>query len=590
MKKLTVIKHNVLDWKNKLYFGDNLDILREHIASESVDLIYLDPPFNSNATYNVLFQEKTGEKSAAQITAFEDTWHWGMESEYAYQEMVKEGSRKLADLIQAMRTFLGQNDMMAYLVMMAQRMVELHRVLKPTGSIYLHCDPTASHYLKLLMDAIFGIVNFRNEIIWRRTGTHNATRTFGPIHDVILFCSKADAYLFNIVRRPYMKEHVRRRYREDSDGRLVFSSGGNVLTGAGATQGDSGQPWRGFDPTAKNRHWAVPRFYEQLMPDKYKNLPPTEKLEALYQAGHIRIEPGVAWPVMVRYLDERDGMPVPDIWAYQPYTEGTLHGTDQGIDADVAWMGTTDPERLGYPTQKSEGLLERIIAASSNEGDLVLDPFCGCGTTIAVAEHLKRRWIGIDITHLAISLMRHRLQDTFGPVLTSYEVIGDPKDLESARALAEENRYQFEWWSLGLVDARPAQDKRKGADRGVDGYINFFDDNSGRAKTVVVQVKSGHVNAAYVRDLKGVLEREKAPIGILITLEEPTRPMLQEAAAGGFYEPEHFKGNQYPRLQVLTIRELLEGKEAQYPRMAPTATFKRAQRRRRSLDKPQRLV
>jgi len=258
-------------------------------------------------------------------------------------------------------------------------------------------------------------------------------------------------------------------------------------------------------------------------------------LEALYQAGHIRIEPGVAWPVMVRYLDERDGMPVPDIWAYQPYTEGTLHGTDQGIDADVAWMGTTDPERLGYPTQKSEGLLERIIAASSNEGDLVLDPFCGCGTTIAVAEHLKRRWIGIDITHLAISLMRHRLQDTFGPVLTSYEVIGDPKDLESARALAEENRYQFEWWSLGLVDARPAQDKRKGADRGVDGYINFFDDNSGRAKTVAVQVKSGHVNAAYVRDLKGVLEREKAPIGILITLEEPTRPMLQEAAAGGFY-------------------------------------------------------
>jgi len=221
---------------------------------------------------------------------------------------------------------------------------------------------------------------------------------------------------------------------------------------------------------------------------------------------------------------------------------------------------------------------------------LVLDSFCGCGTTIAVAERLKRRWIGIDITHLAISLMRHRLHDTFGPDLTPYEVIGDPKDLESARALAEQNRYQFEWWALGLVDARPAQDKRKGADRGVDGYINFFDDNSGKAKTVVVQVKSGHVNAAHIRDLKGVLEREKAPIGVLITLEEPSRPMLQESAAGGFYEPEHFPGHQYPRIQMLTIKELLEGKEAQYPRMAPAATFKRAQRHRRSTEDQQKFT
>jgi len=203
----------------------------------------------------------------------------------------------------------------------------------------------------------------------------------------------------------------------------------------------------------------------------------------------------------------------------------------------------------------------------------VLDPFCGCGTAIAVAEKLKRRWIGIDVTHLAITLMRHRLHDTFGSELSSYEVIGDPKDLESARALAKESehegRYQFEWWALGLVDARPAQNKRKGSDRGVDGYINFFDDNSGKAKTVFVQVKSGHINSSYVRDLKGVLEREKAPIGLLITLEEPTEPMRKEALAGGFYEPEHFPGQQYPRIQILTIRELLEGKEAQYPSLKP---------------------
>ena len=297
-----------------------------------------------------------------------------------------------------------------------------------------------------------------------------------------------------------------------------------------------------------------------------------EKMQELINAGLvIQSSPGTV-PRRKQYLDKGKGVPVQSLWD------------------DLPALHSQASERLGYPTQKPESLLERIIKVSSNEGDLVLDPFCGCGTTIAVAERLKRRWIGIDITHLAISLMRHRLHDTFGPDLSPYEIIGDPKDLSSARALAEENRYQFEWWALGLVDARPAQDKRKGADRGVDGYINFFDDNSGKAKMVAVQVKSGHVNAAYIRDLKGVMEREKAPIGVFITLEEPTRPMLQEAAAGGFYEPEHFPGNQYPRLQILTIRELLEGKEAQYPRMAPTTTFKRAQRHRRDLQEQQRLV
>lgn len=493
-------------WKNKLYFGDNLDILREHVASESVDLIYLDPPFNSNATYNVLFQEKSGERSAAQITAFEDTWHWGMESEYAYQEVVKESSKKLADLIQAFRMFLGQNDMMAYLVMIAQRMVELHRVLKPTGSIYLHCDPTASHYLKLLMDAVFEMKNFRNEIVWCYSIGGKSRRTFGQKHDVILWYTKSDRWTFNPEAPP-----VRVSRKPDSHMKVVTD--------------EAGVTWQ-------------------------------EKRDA--KTGKVYRYP----------LDKV----ADDYWL------------------NMEQLNREDAERLGYPTQKPEALLERIVAASSNEGDLVLDPFCGCGTTIAVAERLKRRWIGIDITHLAISLMRHRLQDTFGPDLSPYEVIGDPKDLESAKALAEENRYQFEWWSLGLVDARPAQDKRKGADRGVDGYINFFDDNSGKAKTIVVQVKSGGVKRGDIATLKGDMERENAPIGVFITLEEPTRPMLQEAATSGFYEPEHFPGNQYPCLQILTIQELLKGKEAQYPRMALPATFKRAQRHQKSAEEQQRLV
>lgn len=523
------------DWKNKLYFGDNLDILREHVASESVDLIYLDPPFNSNATYNVLFQENGGEKSAAQITAFDDTWHWGMESEYAYQELVKESSQKLADLMQAMRKFLGQNDMMAYLTMMAQRMVELHRVMKPTGSIYLHCDPTASHYLKLLMDAVFGFNNFRNEIIWKRmtpSGFKGKT-SIGRSHDVILCYSKSAQFLYIPQFVSYSEQYLAERFNKIDDKGRRFK---DEKIGTATSQ------------ATVDRLKAEGRIYYT-------------------STGKLRIK---------HYLDEINGVPLDDVWS------------------DIPPINSQATERLGYPTQKPEPLLERIIKAASNQGDIVLDPFCGCGTAIAVAERLHRRWIGIDITHLAITLMKHRLEDTFHSDLSPYEVIGDPKDLESARALAQESqhdgRYQFEWWALGLVDARPAQDKKKGADKGVDGYINFFDDNTGKAKTIIVQVKSGGVHASYVQALRGAVEREKAPIGILITLEEATKPMLQEAAAGGFYEPEHFPGQQYPRLQILTIRELLEGKEAQYPHMAPSATFKRAQRRQKSIEDQQRLV
>jgi site-specific DNA-methyltransferase (adenine-specific) len=542
-------------WKNKLYFGDNLDILRERVPAQSVDLIYLDPPFNSNATYNVLFQEKSGEKSAAQITAFEDTWHWGMESEYAYQEVVKEGPKKLSDLLQAMRAFLGQNDMMAYLVMMAQRMLELHKVLKPTGSIYLHCDPTASHYLKLLMDAVFGHRRFLSEIVWKRTFAHSGANKPGAVHDILLLYSKGDNYIWNQHYQKYGDSYAETFLDQtDENGRRYMRMD---LTGAGISAGASGKPWRGIDVTAKGRHWA----YDH------------ETLESLDAEGKIHWpnKPG-GMPRLKRYREDLPGIPLQDVWA------------------DIRPMHNLSAERLGYPTQKPEALLERVIKASSNEGDLVLDPFCGCGTTIVVAERLKRRWIGIDITHLAISLMRHRLHDTFGAHLSPYEVIGDPPDLSSARALAEENRYQFEWWALGLVDARPAQDKKKGADRGVDGYINFFDDNSGKAKTIVVQVKSGGVNRVHIATLNSDREREKAPIGILITLEGPTRPMLEEAATAGYYEPEYFPGYQYPRIQILTIKELLGGKEAQYPRMAPPATFKRAQRHRKSTEDQQRLV
>ena len=532
------------NWKNQLYFGDNLDILRQHIPQESVDLIYLDPPFNSKATYNVLFAEKSGESSAAQITAFDDTWHWGLEAEEAFRDLVTTGPVKVSQLIAALRSFLGQNDMMAYLVMMAIRLVELHRVLKPTGSIYLHCDPTASHFIKLLLDAVFGPKYFRNEIIWKRTSAHSNAKRLGPVHDVLFFYTKTDSYVWCPLYTVYEEKYIKTHYtQKDIDGRSWMASD---LTALGIRRGSSGQIWRGFDVTAKGNHW------------KYS----IENLEKLDKKGRIYWPKYGGWPRYKRYLDEVKGVAIQDIWI------------------DIPPINAKAAERLGYPTQKPEALLDRIIKASSTEGDVVLDPFCGCGTATAVAERLKRRWIGIDITHLAITLIKKRLRDTFGDELSGFQVIGDPTDWSSAAALAEHNRHQFEWWALSLVDARPAQDKRKGPDTGVDGYIYFFDDNTEKPKKIVVQVKSGHVNVAQVRDLKGVVEREKAVLGAFLSLKEPSRQMVAEAAAADFYEPEQLNGLRYPRLQILTIADLFAGKQLEYPKFAP-ATFKKAPRQRK---------
>ena len=539
------------DWKNQLYFGDNLDILRNHVADASVDLIYLDPPFNSNANYNVLFQEKGGQQSAAQITAFEDTWHWNLDSESAYQDVVTNGTGKLPDLLQAMRSFLGDNDMMAYLTMMAQRMVELHRVLKDTGSIYLHCDPTASHYLKLLMDSVFDSLNFRNELIWKRTSAHSdvaqGARHMGRIHDVILRFSKGKEPTWNTVYVPYDQQYIDSVYRYSDEAGRRYQTQPLHAAKAG---GDTRYEWKGKLPPP-GRYWA---FSKENM----------ERLDAEGRIAYSR----TGTPRYKIYLDESLGKPLQDIWD------------------DITAVHVKPKERLGYPTQKPEALLERIISASSNEGDVVLDPFCGCGTAIAAAERLDRRWIGIDITHIAITLIRHRLRDTFKEELKPYEVLGQPQDVASALALATDSensgRYQFEWWALSLVDARPAQDRKKGADSGIDGYINFFDDNSGKTKRIIVQVKSGHVTRSQIATLKGDMDREEAEIGLFITLETPTRPMEAEATSAKFYTPEHFPDNHYPRIQILTIEELLSGARADYPRLAPDTTFRRAPRRRRS--------
>ncbi|NSW84488.1 MAG: restriction endonuclease [Syntrophothermus sp.] len=536
------------EWKNKIYFGDNLRVLREHIPDESVDLIYLDPPFKSDATYNVLFKEYNGTPSAAQITAFEDTWHWGEESESAYHEIVTRGPKRVADLVQALRNFLGTNDMMAYLTMMAIRLVEIHRVLKPTGTVYLHCDPTASHYLKILMDAVFGPGKFVNDIVWQRINAkgHSFTR-FPSNHDNILRYAKSGKWVWNPQYVGHSPEYIQKFYR------YVEPETGRRYSLADLTSPNKNRPNLTYEFLGVTRVWRWTK----------------EKMQEAYKKGLIvQSAPGKV-PRLKRYLDEQEGTSVGDTWT------------------DIKPIQSHAKERLPYPTQKPEALLERIIRASSNEGDLVLDPFCGCGTTIVVAERLQRRWIGIDITHIAITLMKHRLA-AFGSSLSPYEVIGLPQDLASARALLNEpdGRYQFQMWALGLVDARPAQDTKKGADAGIDGYIYFFDDESGKPKKIVVQVKSGHVSVAQIRDLKGVMEREKAVIGCFITLEEPTRPMKEEALSAGFYEPA-FLGGKYPRLQILTISELLAGKKLEFPRVAE-ATFQKAkpQRKRTVIEQP----
>jgi DNA modification methylase len=531
--------------KNQLYYGDNYEVLQRYIKDESVDLIYLDPPFNSRQDYNVLFAEKDGSGSGSQIRAFKDTWEWSLESARSLEYVIERGGN-LAEAMIAFRKLLGTTDMMAYIAMMAPRLVELPRVLKETGSIYLHCDPTASHYLRLLMDAVFGPQRFLTEIVWKRSSAHSdgkqGRKQHGRIHDVILFYSKGADWSWNRLYTEYDEEYLLNFYRfvEDDTGRR-YTTGD--LTGPGGAQ--KGNP--SFEILGVTRYWRFSR----------------EKVAAMLEEGRIVQSKAGAVPRYKRYLDEMEGVPLQDVWT------------------DIRPISSQARERLGYPTQKPEALLERIIKTSSNEGDVVLDPFCGCGTTIQVAQRLNRRWIGIDITHLAIGLIKKRLADGFvdldPPIQATYEVIGEPTDLAGAGRLAAEDRYQFQYWALGLVGARPIEQK-KGADRGIDGRLYFHDDDSGKSRQIVFSVKAGAVGVAQVRDLRGVIERDKAELGVFVCFEQPTRPMLKEAAEAGFYKSSD--GTSYPRLQILTVEQLLNGQQPQYPLHRRDATFKKAPRSR----------
>ncbi len=533
-------------------------MLREHIKDESVDLVYLDPPFKSNQDYNVLFAEQDGTRAAAQIHAFEDTWHWDQGAALAYQEVVEKGER-VSEAMQAFRTFLSESDMMAYLAMMAPRLVELKRVMKPTASIYLHCDPTASHYLKMLMDAVFGAAQFRNEIIWKRTGSHNSAIRFGPVHDSLLYYRRGSQATWNQQFQPYDASYLEKFKKVDAATGKQFQD--VTLTGPGVRKGDSGQPWRGHDPTSKGRHWQPASYlyskYREITGEDLAQYPLLKRLDKLDEVGLVYWSKRGGLPRYLQFLDDAPGSPLPDVWT------------------DIAAINSQAAERLGYPTQKPEELLERVIVASSDEGDTVLDPFCGCGTTIAAAQELKRRWLGIDITHLAIGLLKHRLHDSYGAAIAkTFDVIGEPVVLSGAKQLAAEDPYQFQWWALGLVGARPVEQK-KGADKGIDGRLFFHDEGpGGKTKQVIISVKAGKTGPTHVRDLSGVVQREKAAIGVLISMQKPTKPMRKEAASSDLYESAWGK---HPRLQLLTVEELLGGKGIDMPPVGQTSqTFKKA--------------
>lgn len=522
---------------NSLYYGDNLDVLRQHVKDESVDLVYLDPPFNSNQDYNVLFAEHDGTRAAAQIQAFEDTWRWDAGAAVAYEQAV-EGGGRVSQAMQAFRSFLGDSDMLAYLAMMAPRLVELRRVMKPTASIYLHCDPTASHYLKLLMDAVFGPQNFHTEIIWKRTSSHgNVSAGYGDVTDTILYYSKSDRRTWNQLYTAYSQKHIETKFTlRDADGRVFTTSD---LRNPGVRP-NLMYEYKGYKPHPNG--WAISR----------------EKMEEYDRQGRLWFPASKNGRIRLkRYLDEAPGQRIQNLWD------------------DIQPINSQAQERLGYPTQKPIALLERILAASSNAGDVVLDPFCGCGTTIDAAQRQGRQWVGIDVTHLAIGLIKARLRDAYGPEIEkTYRVIGEPTTVDDARTLAADDPYQFQWWALGLVGARPVEQK-KGADKGIDGRLFFHDEQGGPTKQVILSVKAGHVHAPFVRDLRGVVEREQAALGVLITFEEPTQPMRSEAASAGFYESRW--GTKHPRLQLLTIAELLGGKGIDYPAPRHTSrTFKQA--------------
>lgn len=554
---------------NKLYFGDNLEVLREYIPDESVDLIYLDPPFNSQAGYNVLFETPKADAESAQVQAFRDTWTWLEDAQESYLEIMRLGG-STARFIDALKSALNESDMMAYLVMMAIRLRELHRKLRQDGSLYLHCDPTASHYLKILLDGVFGPKAFRSEVIWKRTGAHSAARRWADVHDCILFYSKSGDYVWNDIFTNYDATYKARYRNVDDQGRHWADDN---LTAPGIRGGYSGAPWKGFNPTDKGLHWKISRsaVVELIGEDETKRLSTTQKLDVLDHHGLIHWPNSGGFPRFKRFLGK--GLRLQD------------------VILDIPPLNSQAQERTGYPTQKPLALLDRIIRASSHPGQVVLDPFCGCGTTIDAAERAGRRWIGIDIAVHAVKVIENRLielgKERSQPAKYDIELL--PRDFVSAVKLAERDKYQFQWWANYLFNPHALRERaKKGADQGIDGEL-FFPNGPGRPwGRLLTSVKGGKVELDDIRAFAHVLDSEKAEMGLFICLYPPTPKMRAEAIREGYANVVH---GDIPRLQIVSIEDWFKG--VNLPLLPPlehlpSAAFSRKRRRPSPVPRPDR--
>ncbi len=521
---------------NTLYLGDCLNVLRDNIPDESVDLVYIYPPFNSKRNYNIFFDDK---EIQTQRIAFEDTWTL-QNIQDSLAELHTIETDNLYFLLLTYQKVAPHA--FPYLTMMTLRILELHRVLKPTGSFYLHCDPTMSHYLKTVCDLIFGPKNIVNEIIWKRSHSHSDTKQgashLGRLHDVILFYAKTEDYFFNMQYVAYEQKYIDTYYKfiEEGTGRRYWLD--NLQGPGGAAKGN---PY--YEVMGIKRYWRYSK----------------EKMNKLIAEGRIiQTNPGTV-PKYKRYLDEMKGKPLQDIWDDLKSLGG---------------LGSKTKERLGYPTQKPKALLERIIKVSSNEGDTILDGFCGCGTTLDAAESLHRNWIGVDISPIAISLIKRRLKNAFGESVSKFEVRGTPTTENSAKALWKQNPFAFEDWWLTEFEVFATTYGTKGADKGIDGLAQYLvDPKEQKVIRAAFQVKGGkHIQSKDIDALLGAMEKHKCELGVFLTITKPTKPMLDTVAGSGFIE---VPGHKYPRLQILTLKEYYQNKQLKLPSV--NITFKAAQ-------------
>jgi DNA modification methylase len=539
---------------DQLFCGDNLEILRRRdIADQSIDLVYLDPPFNSDTNNNLLFNKRDGALAAA----FRETWQWGTEAQRELDDLIAAGG-KLGELMTLYRVLLDGTDMLAYLAMMAPRLIELHRVLRPTGSLYLHCDPRASHYLKTLLDAVFGPTGFKNEIIWKRTSAHSGAHRYGPVHDTLFFYTKTDDFTWNEQYGSYDSTYINAFFTHtDNQGRKWCRTD---LTGPGIRHGDSGLPWGGYNPTARKRHWQPPSYfyekYKLLTGDDLAKYGLIERLDKLSNAGLIHWpEKEGGMPRGKRLLEDAKGIPLQDVWT------------------DIKPLHNLASERVHYPTQKPGALLKRIIRSSSNPGDVILDPFCGCGTTIETAWDEERRWIGIDISFDAIRVIRKDRIAKFESDF-KYEMIWWPRDLEAATAFAVEQPFPFQDWIVEKLDGEIAP--HRSGDKGIDGKLYFREAENSPFRTIIVSVKGGKLKSPFVRELAGAVASEHAPMGILVVLQKQSKQMVSDAAKYGFYVGPL---GTFPKIQIITVQDILDNARLNLPPIHKMARAKRSRAR-----------